>query len=354
MLEILAQSAQLLIALAGAYVVALWFVLVVWTFRDIESRSRNVVTQVVSTLMVVLFFVPGVLLYLILRPKETLDGTFQRSLEEEYLLQDLEELPLCPGCRRYVEDDFVLCPNCHVQLREPCHSCSRLVDLRWALCPYCAAAQHGKTAIETERAEAPAARWTAPSARTSGRAITPAAQAGAAAATETVLTRTTVVPADGTAPAPAEPPFPSSVPDDGVAAEPQPAPLTLFAGAKNVVRPTDRFRTRRATPPVNPRPVPLAPTDGVASAAPADGVELRSELTNGRGRSLASSDGVVTPSTDGNGHGGNGRGDGRKPTVDPELEHLEPLTLVPADPAGSAEESGKRDLVLAKPPVDRD
>src|ERR671915_917242 len=107
MYEVLARGAQLLLALAGAYVVALWFVLAVWTFRDIESRSRSVVTQVFSTLLVVLFFVPGVLLYLILRPKETLDEAFQRSLEEEYLLQDLEELPLCPGCARYVEDDFV-------------------------------------------------------------------------------------------------------------------------------------------------------------------------------------------------------------------------------------------------------
>jgi RNA polymerase subunit RPABC4/transcription elongation factor Spt4 len=115
----------------------LWFTLVVWAFRDIESRSRSVVTQVFSTLLVVLFFIPGVLLYLILRPKETLDAAFQRSLEEEYLLQDLEELPLCPKCQHYVEDDFRLCPNCQTSLREACPACARLVDLRWAVCPYC-------------------------------------------------------------------------------------------------------------------------------------------------------------------------------------------------------------------------
>ena len=101
--ETIFQSATVLVALAGAYVVAFWFVLIVWTYRDIESRSASVVTQVFSTLLVVLFFVPGVLLYLILRPKETLDQAFQRSLEEEYLLQDLEELPLCPSCHRYDE-----------------------------------------------------------------------------------------------------------------------------------------------------------------------------------------------------------------------------------------------------------
>ncbi|HEY7031850.1 MAG TPA: zinc ribbon domain-containing protein [Thermomicrobiales bacterium] len=157
--EIIARLIQALLALSGAYLVALWFVLVVWTFRDIETRSRSVITQVFSTLLVVLFYVPGVLLYMILRPKETLDGTFQRSLEEEYLLQDLEELPLCQSCQRYVEDDFILCPHCHTTLREPCVSCGRLVHLRWSLCPYCGIEQSEKAAAARERVEKPAARW---------------------------------------------------------------------------------------------------------------------------------------------------------------------------------------------------
>lgn len=160
--EVIARAAQILAALGGAYLIALWFVLVVWTYRDIEARSKNVVTQVVSTLLVVLFFVPGVLLYMILRPKETLDASFQRSLEEEYLLQDLEELPLCPSCERYIEDAFRLCPHCHAQLREPCLACARLVDLKWSICPYCAAPQHGREVDSEKQVEAPAARWISP------------------------------------------------------------------------------------------------------------------------------------------------------------------------------------------------
>ncbi len=139
---IIARGLQILLALGGAYLIALWFVLVVWTFRDIESRSRNVVTQISSTMLVVFFYVPGFLLYWLLRPKETLDEAYQRSLEEEYLLQDLQELPLCPSCHHYVEDDYQLCPHCNTQLKEACHSCGRLVDLQWSVCPYCAAPQH--------------------------------------------------------------------------------------------------------------------------------------------------------------------------------------------------------------------
>jgi hypothetical protein len=136
-IETAARGAQFLLAIGIAYLIALWFALVAWTFRDIEARSRSVFTQVFSTLLVVLFFVPGLLLYLILRPKETLDQAFQRALEEEYLLQDLDDLPLCPGCQRTVDPEFVLCPHCQTALRGPCPACSRLVDLRWDVCPYC-------------------------------------------------------------------------------------------------------------------------------------------------------------------------------------------------------------------------
>src|ERR671916_1685501 len=129
---IIARGFQLLLALTGAYTVALWFALVVWTFRDIESRSRSVIAQIFSTLVVVLFFVPGVLIYLILRPKQTLDEAFARSLEEEYLLQDLEDLSLCPTCHRPVRDEFVVCPACYTELRRAFPACAPLVHFHLA------------------------------------------------------------------------------------------------------------------------------------------------------------------------------------------------------------------------------
>src|SRR4051794_38421826 len=120
-----ARTLQVLIALCGAYLAALWIVLVVWTYRDSESRSRSVVTQAFSTMLSAFFFIPGVLLYLMLRPKETLDATFSRSLEEEYLLQDIESAKTCSKCSRAVEEDWVICPHCLNQLQQPCANCGR-------------------------------------------------------------------------------------------------------------------------------------------------------------------------------------------------------------------------------------
>jgi RNA polymerase subunit RPABC4/transcription elongation factor Spt4 len=161
--EVAARGIQVVVALSVTYLVALWFVLIVWTYRDSEARSRSMITQVFSTLLVVLFYLPGLLLYLILRPKETLDAAFQRSLEEEYLLQDLEELSHCPSCHRYVEDDYRLCPHCQTQLRESCVACGRLVDLKWSLCPFCGEVQGGRGIRPSIRVAETPERYIAPS-----------------------------------------------------------------------------------------------------------------------------------------------------------------------------------------------
>ena len=148
-------------ALLAAFLTATWIGAVIWAFRDIRSRSRDIFAQVLATLMVLVFFplfpVPGLLLYLILRPRETLSEVYERSLEEEVLLQGIEERLACPGCNRRIEDAFMICPTCHTRLKKACPSCGRLLHLRWNICPYCGAVQTAaKGAVPSPRTEAPA------------------------------------------------------------------------------------------------------------------------------------------------------------------------------------------------------
>jgi predicted amidophosphoribosyltransferase len=37
-----------------------------------------------------------------------------------------------------VESDFLACPFCGIQLRQPCPSCQRPLSPQWKTCPYCA------------------------------------------------------------------------------------------------------------------------------------------------------------------------------------------------------------------------
>ncbi len=126
-----------LTAFGGAFLAALWIALVIWTYRDIRSRARDPLVQILSALLVAVLSLPGVIIYLILRPPRTREEEYQHTLEEESLLQALEELPLCPGCERRIKDDWQVCPNCHTKLKKACHHCGKLMELPWNICPYC-------------------------------------------------------------------------------------------------------------------------------------------------------------------------------------------------------------------------
>ncbi len=130
---------QLLVAVMGAYLAAFWFCLVVWTFRDVQKRTHDVIVQVLATMLVMLFNLPGLLLYVILRPPETLAEVYARNLEEESLMQEVQERQACPNCKYRVEADYKVCPTCGTELKRSCPDCNRLMNLSWDLCPYCGA-----------------------------------------------------------------------------------------------------------------------------------------------------------------------------------------------------------------------
>jgi RNA polymerase subunit RPABC4/transcription elongation factor Spt4 len=122
---------------ATAFIFALWLSLIIWTYRDIRRRVRDRMVRVLAVLVVAILFIPGLLIYIILRPAHTLEEEYQQTLEEEALLQSIEDNSVCPGCNRQIKEDWVACPNCHTKLKKPCHQCTKLMELAWNLCPYC-------------------------------------------------------------------------------------------------------------------------------------------------------------------------------------------------------------------------
>lgn len=131
-------------AWGAAFLVALWLSLIIWTYRDIRSRARDPLLRILAIIIVALLFLPGVIVYLILRPPRTLEDEYQHTLEEEALLQSIEDVPLCPGCGRHTKEDWMVCPNCHTKLKKACQQCSKLMELSWNMCPYCGTLSPGK------------------------------------------------------------------------------------------------------------------------------------------------------------------------------------------------------------------
>jgi RNA polymerase subunit RPABC4/transcription elongation factor Spt4 len=126
-----------------SYALVLWLSAVVWVYRDVRNRTGDQVSQLVAVVLVAVFNVPGLIVYLVIRPQTTLADAYERSLEAEAILHELQlTASSCQGCRRPIEDDFNICPFCRVVLREPCRTCSRLVRTSWTACPYCATERH--------------------------------------------------------------------------------------------------------------------------------------------------------------------------------------------------------------------
>ncbi len=120
-----------------AYLLILWVAAIVWTYRDVAARTSDTFTQTIALVLVIIFGIPGMLVYLVLRPKDTLMDAYDRQLEAEALLHEIQDQATCARCRRKVDHDFVACPFCRSPLRAPCSHCERLLAPSWVLCPYC-------------------------------------------------------------------------------------------------------------------------------------------------------------------------------------------------------------------------
>lgn len=135
--SLLTNSFLIVTAWGAAFIAALWLSLIFWTYRDIRARARDPLARILAVLVVAILFLPGIVVYLIMRPPRTLEQEYQQTLEEEALLQSIEDSPLCPGCGRRTKDNWVICPNCHTKIKKTCHQCGKLMELPWNLCPYC-------------------------------------------------------------------------------------------------------------------------------------------------------------------------------------------------------------------------
>lgn len=132
---------QLASQLIVIYVVLLWLGTAYWAFRDMQARTENPILPYFAAALIIFFtpllFVFAVVLYLIVRPRETLAEVYERSLAEESLLAEVEKNELCPVCRDRVDPEWLVCPNCRTRLHRVCPSCNRLADPTWPLCAYC-------------------------------------------------------------------------------------------------------------------------------------------------------------------------------------------------------------------------
>lgn len=149
------------VQLSIIYVVLLWLGTSYWAFRDMQARTENPILPYFAAALIIFFtpllFLFAVVLFLIIRPRETLAEVYERSLAEESLLAEVEKNELCPVCRDRVDSDWLVCPNCRTRLHRVCPSCNRLAEPTWPLCAFCGREFERGPARAAARAAAPVA-----------------------------------------------------------------------------------------------------------------------------------------------------------------------------------------------------
>ena len=127
--------------LAGFFVVVFWLATAFWVSR---TRAGGSTTRGSSRWPALLGLVPpfvGPIVYLFLRPPDSIEERRDRELENRALEERLAERDLrCPVCRGQVDASFLVCPVCTTRLKQACSSCGAPLEPIWQVCPYCATA----------------------------------------------------------------------------------------------------------------------------------------------------------------------------------------------------------------------
>ena len=116
-----------------------------WIWRDARRRGAMSVFWAIAVLP---FSVFAWMIYMMVRPPETLDDAHERETEIAAREAELSMTgATCPNCFKPVENDFLICPTCQKKLKKPCSSCGRAIKPSWSVCPYCKAKQSPADAI---------------------------------------------------------------------------------------------------------------------------------------------------------------------------------------------------------------
>lgn len=150
--DLLAQlwTPELQTALTAVVVVlvVLYILSIVWTARD--AYMRGTLWYAWALLALVPFV--GVIAYCLLRPPLMKVDRDEQELEIALKQRELMKYGECANCGYPVENDYVLCPNCHTRLKNLCPTCHHALDPEWSVCPYCTTPIGGAPAQRRRRA----------------------------------------------------------------------------------------------------------------------------------------------------------------------------------------------------------
>lgn len=121
----------------GFLFIIFWLVIVGWVWVDSGERTSKNSVRFVYILLVIVLNIPGLIIYLIIRPSETIEEIYWADLERRYLKFETSELGDCPKCGHQLLPGYVFCTNCGNEIKVRCPKCNILVDKDHKHCEFC-------------------------------------------------------------------------------------------------------------------------------------------------------------------------------------------------------------------------
>lgn len=122
--------------IVGVISIIFWLVVTSWIWVDSDERTTSKWMRLFYVL-IGLIPVVGWIIYLIVRPSETIDEIYWGDLERRYLKYEAKDLGDCPRCGTQLYPGFIFCPNCKKRLKRKCSKCEVYVELEYKYCPHC-------------------------------------------------------------------------------------------------------------------------------------------------------------------------------------------------------------------------
>lgn len=117
--------------------VVFWFVVLYWVWLDSGERTSNKTVRISYVILVAVLNIVGLLIYLIVRPSQTIEEIYWADLERRYLKYETAELGDCPKCGSQLFPGYTYCPDCRYKLKIKCPRCKVYVDKKNKFCPHC-------------------------------------------------------------------------------------------------------------------------------------------------------------------------------------------------------------------------
>ncbi len=135
----------------GFLLVVFWLFIVGWVWVDSGERTSKKGLRVGYVVLASLLFIPGLIIYLVIRPSETIEEIYWADLERRYLKYETADLGDCPKCGSQLFPGYVHCTNCGYTIKIRCPKCNLLVNKEHKYCEFCGYQLRERAALEKEK-----------------------------------------------------------------------------------------------------------------------------------------------------------------------------------------------------------